>query len=129
MREQVVSHISLYPRAHDMPARRRVVARGGVDNAQQDIEADYFYYQLRRQVMDIVRRAVGYLPHYQRQGDLAYGGHRGAEHIEGEQSRIFFIVRQEPFEHPAVAAGVVPGQTNTPNQAVIYQNYTTFISL
>ena len=91
--------------------------------------AQYFYYQLRRQVVNIMRRAVSYLPHYQRQGDLAYGGHRGAEHIEGEQPRIFFIVRQEPFEHPAVAAGVVPGQTNTPNQAVIYQNYTTFISL
>ena len=129
MREQVVSHICFNSRAHDMPARRRVVARGGVDNAQQDIEADYFYYQLRRQVMDIMRRAVGYLPHYQRESYLAYGSQRGAEHIEGEQSRIFFIVRQEPFEHPAVAAGVVPGQTNTPNQAVIYQNYTTFISL
>ena len=129
MREQVVSHICFNSRAHDMPARRRVVACGGVDNAQQDIEADYFYYQLRRQVVNIMRRAVGYLPNYQWQGDLAYGGHRGAEHIEGEQSRIFFIVRQEPFEHPAVAAGVVPGQTNTPNQAVIYQNYTTFISL
>ena len=129
MREQVVSHICFNSRAHDMPARRRVVARGGVDYSQQNVEADYFYYQLRRQVVNIMRRAVGYLPNYQRESDLAYGGHRGAEHIEGEQSRIFFIVRQEPFEHPAVAAGVVPGQTNTPNQAVIYQNYTTFISL
>ena len=129
MREQVVSHVRLDSRAHYMTARRRVVARGGVDYSQQDIESDYFYYQLRRQVVNIMRRAVGYLPHYQRQGDLAYGSQRGAEHIEGEQSRIFFIVRQEPFEHPSVAAGVVPGQTNTPNQAVIYQNYTTFISL
>ena len=129
MREQVVSHIGFNSRAHDMPARRRVVARGGVDYSQQDIEADDFYNQLRCQVMDIVRRAVGYLSHYQRQGNLAYGGQRGAEHIEGEEPQIFFIVRQEPFEHPAVAAGVVPGQTNTPNQAVIYQNYTTFISL
>ena len=34
MREQVVSHVRFNSRAHDMPARRRVVARGGVDYSQ-----------------------------------------------------------------------------------------------